>query len=434
MSSNVLVTITTYGQGALSDILGLEVYAKPGTWVSTSFSFGQTVSFEVPNGVWGRIRSQLSALSQRRIPAMDVLGVALGTGHTQPLISYSVDYVPGDRPRVHQVEGVPLSVGTPLALTLRGENLLGGLVASSMITTFEASFSYGYPGTATYKKAKNVLRFDALAKGPLGNQIAYSIQPESGAGSVTVTLGSDGLVYVKIVPAAAASTSTAIAAQVGSTNASAFMTATALIASAPVPPTVGAPGGNGPSPGGATPSNAGQLDRVYLSGGDGGGIAVIDVPVVAGVPTNRLRVTANKAGNDGNFLTLTLLMSQLANSVVVTGTNIVVSRTGATETVANLVAALAGSAPAAALVTASAVGAGAVGALTKSWFYGGAGETPSAKVAGAPATITAHTDTSIVMTVTAPALATAGALAGEQGMIQIAMNYGLVSAPVTLAA
>ncbi|NDC15132.1 MAG: hypothetical protein EBZ76_08140, partial [Synechococcaceae bacterium WB9_2_170] len=45
--SNVAITVTAYGNSVLNDILGIEAYAKPGTWVSQSFSFGSVVTLVV---------------------------------------------------------------------------------------------------------------------------------------------------------------------------------------------------------------------------------------------------------------------------------------------------------------------------------------------------------------------------------------------------
>jgi hypothetical protein len=432
--SNARITVIPYCQSAIQDLLGLEAMAKPQMWSSSNFAFGVPVTFEVSGAVWTRLRYQLNALAQRRIPAMSPAGVPLNTGKTQPALTYSMEWVPGDRPRVHQVEGVPLSLAAPANLTLRGTNLLAGVAASKIIQTWSPNFTFGYPGTRTYVPAVDALRLDAVAKGPSGNLIGFSIEPASGAGSVATTFNGDGQIYIKITPASGASNSTAIAAQVnGDPVASLFVTATALVASSPIAPTKSMIGGNGPSPGGLTPSQSGQIDRWYLEGGDGGGLAVLDVPVTAGSLVNRLRLTSNKAGNDQNLITLTLVMNGVAG-VAVSGTNITVTRAGATETLANLVAAINGNVAAAALVTASAIGAGSLGAMPKTWLYGGGGEPPVATVGGAVASIVSQTDTAMVIGTTNGALVAAGVAAGEEANVQIQMNYGLVTASIGVVA
>ena len=429
--SNVLVSVVAYGNATLQDLLGIEAYARPGSWVSQSLSFGSSVSFEVPGTVWTRVRSQLNGLAQRRIPALDAAGVPTGTGKTQPILTYSMEWVPGDRPRIHQVEGAPLDLSTPANLTLRGTNLLGGTAASKIVQTWSSAYAYGNPGTRTYTRAVDSLRFDAVNKGPLGNKIAFSIEA-AGSASVVTTIGEDGEVYVKITPATGASNSTAIAAQVaGDTDASAFITATALVASAAIGPTATSIGGNGPSPGGLTPSQSGQIAKIYLDGGDGGGLARLDIPAVAGVPTDRLVLTSAKGGNDRNTITVTFVSG--SNAVAVSGNDITVTR-GSDTSIADLVTAINGSG-ARALVVASAVGDDSLTlsrVMAKSWLYGGGGETPVATIAGAASTVVSQSDTAMVLSVTNTALVAAGAAVGEVAVVQVQMNYGLVAASIGL--
>ena len=430
--SNVLVSVVAYGNATLQDLLGIEAYARPGSFVSQSLSFGSSVSFEVPGTVWTRVRSQLNGLAQRRIPALDAAGLPTGTGKTQPVLTYSMEWVPGDRPRIHQVEGAPLDLSTPANLILRGTNLLGGTAASKVVQTWSSAYAYGNPGTRTYTRAVDSLRFDAVNKGPLGNKIAFSIEA-AGSASVVTTIGEDGEVYVKITPATGASNSTAIVAQVaGDTDASAFITATALVASAAIGPTATSIGGNGPSPGGITPSQSGQINRIYLDGGDGGGLARLDIPAVATVPTNRLVLTSAKGGNDRNTITVTFVSG--SNAVAVSGNDITVTRAADTA-ISALVTAINANASARALVVASAVGDDSLtlpNVMAKSWLYGGGGETPVATIAGAVSTVVSQSDTSMELSVTNTALVAAGAAAGEVAVVQVQMNYGLVAASIGL--
>ena len=554
--SNVLVNVTAFGQTALQDLLGIEAAAKPGTWISQSLSFGVVASFEIPGSVWTRLRPQLNALANTRVPAMDSAGVGLGTGKTQPALIYSMEWVPGDRPRIHRtgtntvvpaiaatgqitavsgaalvngttftlddgdsaptvfefnsgggvgaghvpvaftaldtvatvalaiqaaINGVggslsitaatpvgavialtndvagaagntssantsactvsdmaggvdtvttaQLSVSHPSDVTVYGTNLLGGYAASSTLQTWSGSYSYAMPGTRSFTRAVDALKIVANAKGPIGNKIAYSIEKESGGGSVAVTMGADGEVYIKVTPAASSSNSTAIAAQInGAPAAAEFVTATALVASSRISPTT-SPQLPGVTPGGLTASSSGQITKVYLTGGDGGGVAILDVCSTAGVVTNRLRLTAVTGGNDRNQITMTLTLGTSNAISVVDRYNIVVSRAASTVSIATLVSVINGHAPARALVVASAVGTDSnlIAAFSKTWLYGGGGETPVATLAGAATSITSQSDTQMVLHTTAGALAAVSATAGQMADVQIQMNYGLVA-------
>lgn len=433
--SNVAITVTANGNSTLQDLLGIEAYAKPGTWVSQSFSFGSVVTFEVPGNVWSRLRPQLNALANRRIPALDSDGLPLGTGKTMPALSYSMDWVPGDRPRVGSVtiDTGLVDISSGSSLTVNGTNLLGGTAASLMLQTWSAAYSYGNPGTRTYTRAVDSLRIDALAKGPVGNKIAVSVEKPAASSSVVVTMDADGEVYIKVTPVTGASTSTAIAALInGDTDSNVWVVATALVAGALISPT-STVSVNGISPGGLTASNAGQVGKVYLSGGDGGGLARLDVPVVAGDPANRLVLVSKKAGNDQNAITLTITVSNGGSTTAsFSGNDILVECSGATETLANLASAITG--VAGIPVVASDVGTGSLGALDKTWLYGGGGETPVATVGGKAAVITAQSDSQMTVTVSHAALVVSPAVtAGDQLALQLQMNYGLVSAPLGAA-
>lgn len=556
--SNVVITVTAYGNSAMSDLLGIEAYAKPGTWVSQNFSFGVTVSFQVTGNVWSRLRPQLNALANRRIPAMDVNGALLGTGKTQPALSYSMEWVPGDRPRIHraligvaggtaavaatgQIEAVEsaaltdaesfvlddgvnpaitfefdndgsvvptptliainfvaaqtaatvatniaaaingvgatlaitavatgsvvaltndatgvagnvniinntvmditgmaggaaastatnLSIGSPGDITLEGTNLLAGVPATSTLQTWSATYTYGNPGTRTFTPAVDALRLDSTFKGPFGNKICYTIEQESGAGSVTVRLLDNDDVHIVVVPAVGLSNSTAIAAQIaGSPLASAFVNATVLVPNSAISPT-STRQIPGVSPGGITPSSAGQVNRVYLEGGDGGGLGVLMVPVTAGLLGNMLYIESTRAGNDRNLITLTITAnSGVPIATTVSGNNITVALQGATDTLANIAASINGSIAASALASATAMGVGSLGATPKSWLYGGGGEAPVATVAGAAAAIVSQVDQQMVVRTTNPALIAAGATPGQIAALQVQMNYGLVA-------
>ncbi len=222
----------------------------------------------------------------------------------------------------------------------------------------------------------------------MGNLVKINIKAALGAGSVTTVLGLDGVVTINLVPAAAGPGAIDIATQLNAaTMAAKYVTA------------VG--GGTG---------TVNPVSGLTLSGGDGAGIARLDV---AGSATNSgLRLLAVKPGNDQNLIS---------------GSDITVTCAGTTETIANLVTALAADSAAAALVTASSLDqTGSIGTLAKTYLYGGAAETPSITVGGAVSTITAHSDTSITVTVTAAALATAGVVAADLALVLLHSNYGIL--------
>jgi len=161
----------------------------------------------------------------------------------------------------------------------------------------------------------------------------------------------------------------------------------------------------------------------FLDGGDGTGVAFADFLISGTDPTNRLRLQAQRAGNQGNLISVKLLASQGADAVTVTGNDIVVTRIAATTTMANLAAAINGNANANALVQATAVGAGSLGSVEKTHLACGAGEQAVAQVGGAPATITLHTDTSMVVTAAPAALVAAGVAIGDVVHTNVLLDY-----------
>ena len=432
--SAIRVTITAYAQGSIADDLGLEPQATGASWVSSPTGFGLTTTFVVTGATWTRLRPKLAQLSLRRIPAYNTsTGVPLGKGKTMPYMTYTVEWVPAGRPRIHQIEGGPLSLAAPANVTLRGTGFLGSTNAYAIIQQATTGYIDRLPGTRTVPRTVEVFRVTSVLAGPIGNRVSLTISPASGAGAVFVTPDTstdEGGVNIRVVPAAGASNTTAIAAQInGDAVASTFITATATVASIALSPTIVNPL-TGPVGGGnrEMASVAVLKDKLRLSQGDGSAPASASFFVTAGAYANRLRVVSARAGNDRNIISLTVNMAQGSNTVVVTGTDIVVNRTGATETIANLVTAINGSAQAAALVTASAVGAGSLGAQDKTWLEGGAGEPVIATIAGAPARVVSQTDTAIVLAVTNPDLVAAGVSVGEIAVIQLLMHYGLATA------
>lgn len=423
------VTVVCNGEVALQDFLGLEALSPDAQFVSAKGSFGTTVSFNVAGTTWTTLRRQLIDLSQKRIPALDANGVVTNTGNTMPLLTYSVQDLPGGRPRLHQVEG-GLNVGGAGAatqtITLRGENFISGTQAELLIEDAKAAYLGVMPGTASYQTRRAVLRLVAVAKGPRGNKIRMTIEPSAAGSSVVVTPAPDGDVTITVTPINGSSTSTAIAALInGDAVASTLVTATALVASVVLPPT-------GQGAVGLGASAAGGKPYLYLTGGDGGGLATQEL-LVANSLANSLRIVADKAGVDGNLITISILGGQGADAVSVSGNDISVTRIAGTTAIGTLASAINANATAAALVTATAVGSGSLGTVAKRWLYGGSAETPSVKIGGAPAVIKDQSDIAMTIEVLKADLITAGVAGGEEAVISLLTNYSVVvgQLPVT---
>jgi len=435
---NIRVTVVSYVQGEILDKLGLEAYSNNAPWVASAFAPGLTTTFDVSGAVWSRLRSELMKLSQMRIPAYNTsTGAALGTGATMPAITYSAEWLPGGRPRIHQIEGAPLSLADPANLTIRGTGFLGAQYAKVSISKSTSGFGeMVYPPTRMVPRLVEVFRVTSVLPGPAGNNISISIAAASGAGSVTTTyVASRNEINIRVVPAAGSSTTTAIAAQInGDSVASTFVTATAVVASIALTPTE-LNVNSGPT--GSEPNVAQSVlkDRMFLTGGDGSSPATADLLVSGTSMANRLKIVSTKAGNDRNLITITINASQGANSVSVSGNDITVDRTTATTAIATLASAINANTAAAALVTASAVGSGSIGAVSKTWLRGGAGESVSITIGGAATTVVSQTDTAIEVSTTNAALLAAGVAAGDVVSLQMVMHYGLVHASVgTVAA
>lgn len=421
------LTITALGNIALQDELGLESLAPEAQFRGVGVGAGVTTIVRMTGATWDRVRPRLRALTQRRTPVLDANG-AIVPGATQPACVYSMTEVPGRNPRINQIEATAeLDLVTNSVLTLRGTNLLAGIKSKLDIYRQEgAPIKVVQTGLPTFNAPVKIMSVVANAVGPIGDLIGLRIEPASGAGSVATRMYADGRFEITVVPAAASDTATAIAAQIaGNSMAASLVTATAIVGAAKVPPTTEANNF-------MQPPQVRRATHQYLKGGDGGGLAILDVPVVEGVMTNRLRLTAQKAGNISNQIALVLRMSQGGNTVTVSGKTITVNRTGSTETIGNIVSAINGNATAAALVLASAVGSGSLGALNLRYLYGGAAEEPVATVGGAPAVVTGHTDSVMVLSVLAADLVTAGAVAEEELIVQVIYGDTQISGQRTL--
>jgi len=425
------LTVTSYGPNALSDLSGLGALNAEAEFLGanngSASAGGTTTVFRISNADWDRIRPQLRKLAEMRIPLVE--NGATVAGVQRPLLTYTLTQSIGNHPRITRVEETaPVSPYTDGALVVRGMNLLGGIQAKLDLFTQSVAVASGPTGTQRFQSAVRALRFTAVPFGPRGRKIGIRIM-EPGVTSVSVVLIGDEEVRITVTPGTASNTATLIAAQIlGSTVASYYVTATALVGSALIGPTASV---GSPSP---TPPQVRLPEFLYLRGGDGGGVAELLVPVVAGVATNGLKLVAQKAGNPGNNVSLVLRMEQGADAVTVSNGRITVDRTGATETLANLVTAINGNATAAALVLASARGTGSLGAKGPLYLYGGGGEEPVATVGGAAATVTEHTNTSLKLAVPAAAYLAAGGADQMSAVIQILLGDRKMSAQVMVGA
>jgi len=408
------ITVTAIADIALNELTGLESAAPEAqfTWLTASGG-GTVVEVVCTGSTFDKLKPYLRNLSQSRVKIS-------GSSRTMPVMSYVVDDVPGGRPVLHQSEG-DVSVGAGAALTLRGQGLIPGTQARLELRRQTLTNTIGPAGiTRQYNAPETTFRVTAVQYGPAGNLIEFAIMPESGAGSVTTEEYADGVVKITVVPAANASNSTAIAAQIaGDALASVWITSTAVIANAPIKPFRGKL--EGPNAGSNNPV------AMNLKGGDGSGVAFADL-LVAGVnPTNRLRIQAQRVGNQGNLINIQLRGGQVGDTVVVTGNSIVVNRIAAATAIGTLATAINANAAANALVQATAVGAGNLGNVGPVYLACGAGEQAVATVGGAPATITLHTSTSMVVTASPAALVAAGVAVGEVAITNVRLDYKVLN-------
>lgn len=384
------ITVTAYGDCNIQDVDNLEAYA-PGNTFSIGFKVGDVKSFAVSERAFDtRIRPQLIALSQMRIQANDGL---LPPNRTRPAISYTVEDLPGQRPRLTQVNAASLSVGAPAPLVLTGVNLIPGLKAVASV------------GSGT-----GLLTLTHARKGPLGNRTRVIVSPGAAGTSVTTSVSDQGDVTITVVPTVAQQANL-IAAQInGDPLAALFVAATS--------------GGTGKV----------NPQMILLTGGDDGGTALRYIPTVL-PQTSYLIVEAKKPGNDGNLIAVRVLAAGVA-AVVVSGSLITVTPAIGAIDVVSIAAQINGSVPAAALVVATAVGASNISPATfgYQYLYGGAGEPASATIGGAPAALSAHTDIAMTLTATAPDLLAAGVLASEHAVINVLTGYQRLQAQIPTVA
>lgn len=418
------LTLIGYGNFSVSDEVPFDAIAPEAQFRGAMVDHDSTaITYRMTDAAWEHVRPRIRDLSQRRVAVVDGNGATV-SGLTRPAMEYAIVPVPARIPRVTQIEQTAaLSLVTNGVLTLRGVNLLGSMPAEYDVVTQSGSTLPGITGQTRFSKGVRIMRLVAVPLGPVGNRIGVRFAAASGAGSVSVKMKLDGEILIDVVPAAGADDVTSVVAQIVASAAAAFVTATAIVGTAKVPPT------NQDQ----TPMMAQQVPRkpyAYLKSGDGGGVAELNFLVATEAPANRLRIVAQKGGCPSNNIRVKLVMDQVGNTVVVSGKTITVNRTGSTETIGNLATAINGNASAAALVAATAIGAGSLND-SDGYLYGGSGEEPVATVGGAAAVVTGHTDTGMVLTVLAADLVTAGVTNLEEAAIQVLMGTSQLQAQVT---
>ncbi len=391
------VTVTPNGNFSIGDYVNADSYQLDHQFVSKTFTGGEGASsFEATQvQMDGGIRQALEKLSNMRV-------VVTGSKRTKPMMTYTIEQIPGERPRIHQVETVAFSLGGGTqTCVLRGENFIAGRKATASI------------GSGT-----GLLTFTAARKGPIGEKVLVNIKAANGAGSVTLTHGDDGDITVDIVPAAGASNANAIAAQVTGASLK-FLTA--------------AGGGTGA----VSPMSGIRLTNNGLHAG--AGCAFVDLP--SSLARTRLRVEFLRPGNGGNGWRVKLNAASGGGTVSVnTSTKLitVTPATGSGNQDASVVAAqINADTTALKYVFASVVGTNAddMAALADAYYmYGGCGEDVVATIGGATADVIALSDTALTLQVAGAALGTAGCVNGEDAVVNLFIDGVQLTAQVGIVA
>ena len=386
------LTVTANTPVSLNDWLGTEVFTLGSApFVSLNFdTAGESKSCILSETQWDRIRPMLDNLSARGVRMSDDYGVRY-----RPMISYTAERMPGQRPHLTKAHNVVSSVavaGIDLTnatntLTLTGTNLIPGVAALGEVV------------------GGGRLRFTAARKGPSGNSITVNIKaPTASAISSTVSVAITEYgqaITINIVPNSSAVTAAAIATHVAGSAALAFyITATTLVSGS-----IAAP------------------QSVTLSGGEGAGVAHHVFTNDAG---ERLVIEAAKPGNQGNLISVTLRSPSGAGSIGYAGDGetIKVVPADAGNTVSDVVTQINASTFAKGKIRASGSGSAAPGVTDGPFLHGGAGEDCVLKVGATTATILSHSDTTIVAVVDGTAIS---AVSSDTLPITLLTDYGVVS-------
>lgn len=398
------LSITARGDLAFQDYRGLQGI------LSGAVKAGETRSYDLTTEQWNGIRPTFTKLSQKRI---ELIESSLRTGRYQPLLTYVVDQVPGGRPRVHQIEGTISAAGATQTLTLRGESLIQGFQSQVIVK----------------KNTAAQITFQATRKGPIGDKVAVKINKvpaTTNAGSVTVTRRPHGGALIEVTPpdvgtSASGGQAGAIVSQINAVaEAARFVTAI-----------------------GAGTGLVGPIDTVSLTGGDGEGIAHLDLfTLVAG---SYLRIEAQVPGNGGNGISIKFLTPSGGGTVVADATakTLIVTPAAAAMTLTAVAAQINGSAIGKTMVKATVIGTGstafATAAIGWQYLYGGSGDDVVVKVGGMPVRVTAYSDTAITVAFEGAGgapdmLAAAGIAATEQALVTVLSDYGVIQAGQVLVA
>lgn len=376
------VTIVAYAPVVLQDVDALE-WNTPNVSGVLALNAGETKSFTVSDREYDtRIFPQLQSLSMKRVPVPST-DTDSPKGRQRNAITWTVTSFRSQPMIIDKVEGSPLSLATPLAVTLTGRNLIPGTAAS-----------------VVYGSGTSQLTFTAVRKGMQGNQVRVKLLQGAASPSVTTVINLDGSVDITIVPTTAQQANL-IAAQITGLAAQ-FVSCVA--------------GGSGKV---AIVQSAG-LD-LRLSGGRGAGVAwALYSSVLA---TSWLLVEGRTPGNDYNDISLRILAASGGGSVSVSGRDITVTPASGTITVSGIAAQINANAAAAALVRATATGTSNISpTVVKGHLAGGSGVAPKVTIGGAAATFTSFSDTAIVLATTNSALAGKSVLATD--LVEVVLELG----------
>jgi len=388
------ITIQANGDLTFQDYRGLQGI------LSGSVPADGTKSFDLTNEQWNAVRPVFVKLSQHRV---ELIEGGLRTGRYAPLMRYMVDTIPGGRPRVHQIEGTISLAGAAQTLVLRGENLIQGFNAQAVVK----------------KNTTSQVTLVAARKGPIGDKVSVKINgvpTVTNAGSVTVTRRPHGGALIEVTPPDVGTSATGgraadIVAQINAVDEAARFVA-AL--------------GDGVG-------LVGPVDTASLSGGDGAGIALLDVQTA--VAGSYLRIESRVPGNGRNSLSVKVLAPGVAG-IVMTDEEFVVTpaAAGAGPQIGAIATQINAHVDARRYVKATAIGTTAtpLGVAGTNYLYGGSGDDVEVTIGGASVRVTDYTDTAVTGVVEGAGgnggLGGAGLLVGEQALVAILSDYGVIQA------
>lgn len=386
------LTVTANAAVSLNDWLGTEVFTLSGSpFISLNFdTAGESKSCIVSETQWDRLRPVLDNLSARGVRVSDSYGIRY-----RPLLSYTAERMPGQRPHLTKAHNVVSSVA------------VAGIDLTSATNTLTLSGTNLIPGVAALGEVAGGgrLRFTAARKGPSGNSITINIKtPTAAAISSTVSVAVTEYgqaITINIVPNSSAVTAGAIATHVAASNpVSFYISATTLVSGSLAAP-----------------------QSVTLAGGEGAGVAhhVFNTP-----DDEVIIIQAAKPGNQGNLIPVVFLAASGGGSVsyAADGETIKVVPAAAGDTVDDVVTQINASTFARGKISASGSGSNPIGVTDAIFLHGGGGEDCVLKVGATTATILSHSDTTISAVVDGTAISAAST---DTLPITLLTDYGVVS-------